>query len=267
MASSKKPRKKRNNNAAMVKYSDRLAKGSMIISVPYLGDDGSLIIHNYRKARPRSISHRDFTLLYDVSRTWSFVFGVYCRKPNGETYLSYDFMATTNQIALSQHETFCADSLKAAEKKVNRDHILSPFMIAIPNEINDVTDEIIYEMLKPFKIAEKLVTHYEENIIRENACQELAQLEIQGDKQTWAILRQNGLTNWQQVRELGFQRLLDFKGIGEIRAKKLLNAFVELITTQQDKLVNYLKLEEIYAKRREDKETIEQARNWSPKEA
>lgn len=267
MASSTKPRKKRNSNAVMVKYSDKLAKGSMIITVPYLGDDGSLIIHNYRRAKPRSISPRDFTLLYNVSRTWSFVFGVYCRKPNGETYLSYDFVVTTNQIALSQHETFCADSLKAAEKKVNRDHILSPFMIAIPNEINDVTDDVIYEMLKPFKTAEILVTPYEEDIIREKARQELAQLEIQGEKQTWAILRQNGLTNWQQVREFGFKKLLDFKGIGEIRAQKLLTAFVELISTQQEKLVNYLKLEEICAKRREDKETIEQARNWKPTEA
>lgn len=69
------------------------------------------------------------------------------------------------------------------------------------------------------------------------------------------------------VPYLGFQRLLDFKGIGEIRAEKLLNAFVDLISTQQDKLVNYLKLEEICAKRREDKETIEQARNWRLKEA
>lgn len=265
MANSKKPRKRHNRNLRMVRASDNLAKGSLFICVPYLGEKGNIIIHNNKPVFKGSISERDFNLLYGVSRPWGFIFGTYNRAPNGKTYVSYDLMNTTNQIALAEHNNWLVEMMKAQGEKVNKEHILSPFFIAIPNRIDDIADEAVIGMLEPLKIEEILITRYEENDLGEKAAQELAALPVIGDDRAWSILKQNNISNWRDVRALGFGKLTDFKGIGEKRAKALLDVYVALVNNRRKngELVNYLKLESHTAQQNEVIAHLEATNAWS----
>ncbi|MFK3558293.1 hypothetical protein [Pasteurella multocida] len=232
MASSKKPRKKHNRNAVFLRASDNISKNSFILSVIKLGKHGQVWCKNSIPQINGKVSKVDYNLTFNVSRPWSFVFGVACRNILGQTFLRIEYVELSARHAFASDEikSFVDSEINSIMKQAPIEHIVSPFFIASP-EKRDFTDEEINKLLNHCGTFERLKTPHEVELIREKGMDELRKIEPTEftSKATWAILRKQGVETFAELRLMGLNAVVKLKGIGQKRCDELINGYRKLL--------------------------------------
>ncbi|HHE3654148.1 TPA: helix-hairpin-helix domain-containing protein [Pasteurella multocida] len=232
MASSKKPRKKHNRNAVFLRASDNISKNSFILSVIKLGKHGQVWSINGTPQINGKISKVDYDLTFNVSRPWSFVFGVACRNILGQTFLRIEYVALSARHAFASDEikNFVDSEINSIMKQAPIEHIVSPFFIASP-EKREFTDDEINKLLNHCGTFERLKTPHEVEIIRNKGMDELRKIDPTEftSKATWSILRKQGIETFAELRLMGLNAISKLKGIGQKRCDELINGYRELL--------------------------------------
>lgn len=236
-----KPRKKYNANAALMRESDRVCKNSLIFSALGLPREGQLWIKNGVIVPYNQVNKRDFHLTYEVSRPWTFIFGAACRTQLGEFYIKVEEVHTRTRNALLSDEmnTFINSEVDRITKSINRQHLLSPFFIAAPEE-REISDAEIERYLIAVGVQSKCKTAFEIDDLRERAHQVFSSQKLVDyvDPATAGILRKNKIESFLDLVLSSERKILEIKGLGIKRLTAIRDSFSAMLAnpTLQDKL-------------------------------
>lgn len=234
MAGSKKPRKKHNRNAVILRASDYFSRRSFVMSVIKLGDYGQLYVMNGVQKKNESVTRCEYDLIFDAPRPWSFVFGVACRYPDGATGIQIEY------LELKQRHKYTSREIKEfVDRELNNiiqqqpdvEHIVSPFFIASADR-HEFSNQEINKWLNRLKTFQTLKTPHEVGILRENGLDELRKIDPVPfcSKTTWSVLRGQGVENFADLRVLGVNTIKKLRGIGEKRSEELIEGYRKLLS-------------------------------------
>lgn len=246
MATSKKPRKKHNKNERLIKFADKQADRTFALFIHGLGDEGIEWVLNDKpvyKNRAGRYTSTAFVNLFTLPRQWGLTLGTVCRAPNGDTYLSYDFVRTRNQLCFPDLDDFISQELHNQMGKVNNDHVLSTFFVASP-EGYEFSDDDLGRLMR-WKNVYRLKTRYETDNLYQRAMKELAGIDLSQylDKQLINILNKNNITNFSDIRKQGLETVSTFKGVAEKRCEQIINAFKRIVTERKSDIPSYIQYE------------------------
>lgn len=263
MTASKRPRKKYNTLKPLLDLANSQAKGSLMAMFHMLGENATAINVFGKPYNAYDTAHLSAVRnVFCMPRKWGLTIGTVCRTPLGNSYLSYDYTRLRTEHSLPDLDDFLEKEVSFQVGRVNREHLLTPFLIASPicqefseMEILALADKAkVFELHTPHEISELWQKGLME--LAEFKCDELFAPAIS------SILIKNGFPTLKEVREKELGRVLALKGIGEKRLAVILKTIVDLsVEHGEERLKHYTQHEIAYTKFHEALEIMQDYRH------